>query len=170
MSFLSKIISGNKFGEWDEYISNIPDKSVKKHFSDIVRYYYIPDEIDRNKFLGNLQILKYHDRKLASVSTRLNNESDFTPNGTQSIDKLAGIGNKPLGYYDWFIAGYPDVVNWAMDLDDAELIKITGIIDPENEKEFFDEENKFKDKYLRKLVDKFKEEKNMLECRKVIKK
>lgn len=169
MSIFKKMFALKNFGEWNDIIDNSPDDAEKNIMINILENFFLPDNIARNKFLGNLQILEYNDRGLAHQSLSLRSELDFTKFASQSIDNLAKFGNKPLGHYDWFIAGYPDVVNWAMDLDDAKLIEITGIINPDNESEFFNEENKFKDKYLRKLVDKFKEENSTLECQKNVK-
>lgn len=156
----------NNYGEWDNLIKSAPDNESKKTLVRIVNDFYVPDEIDPSKLKGNYEILRHHNRTIASQSASIAGKQDFTKYATPSIDEFAKIGNQPLGYYDWFLAAYPDVVKWGIDLEDAELSQIMGIVNKDNDDQYFDEGRKLKMDILRKLVDKYTRSHKALECKK----
>lgn len=147
--------------KWQNLIDGASDNRTKEILVYIVKNFFIPDNIDEKKFKANFEILRNNSRELYKIYAGLMNEPDFSKFGTVSIDKLAKVYNQPLGYRDWFMAAYPDVVNWFQDIDDEEAMKILG--NPSNE-ETFDEEHKIKIEYLRKITDSFKENNHNLEC------
>jgi len=69
--------------------------------------------------------------------------------------------NRPLGYPMWFIAGYPDIVNYfSLPGQDKEMEGLFGDIPTE---EGLDENQTFKMSVLRKIVDLYKKSGNVLE-------
>ena len=82
-------------------------------------------------------------------------------------DLLLGI---PLGYPNWFVAAYPDVVAWAIEAVDSSeqnILKAFGFVSVEEYEKYdrLDEERHFKHELLRKLVDFYIEYINSrLEC------
>lgn len=167
MSIFTMLFRNEELGEWKSLVNKVQDKETKKYLTNFVKNFYIPDNIDTKKFQGNTQVLQHTDRKLATQYISFDSRiEDFTPFATLSIDGLAGIGNRPLGYTDWFVVAYPDVITWAMNLDDSDFIKITGVKDPNNELEFYDKDKQFKPEILRKIINSFLDTKKILECRK----
>jgi len=143
---------------WQRFIDAAPDSRTKQILTYIVDKFLIPDNISSFSFKGNYEILRHNSRKLYQAHALLVDEPDFSKHGTKSIDELARFGNQPLGYRDWFIAAYPDVVLWFQDVKDKKAMEIMG--NP-SEEDIFDEEHKIKGEYLRKIVDSYKKK---LEC------
>jgi hypothetical protein len=87
------------------------------------------------------------------------------------MDLLGGV---PLGYPNWFVAAYPDVMLWATKAADASdsdsiLFKAFGIEKTEDFEnlQLLDNQKHFKNEFLRKLVDFYLRTTNLtLECSK----
>ncbi len=155
-SVFTKYIKRNP--EWQRFVEGAPDGRTKQVLTYIVDSFLIPDNINPVSFKANYEILRHNSRKLYQSHASLANEPDFSKQGTQTIDELAKFGNQPLGYSDWFIAAYPDVIIWFQDVKDEKAMEIMG--NP-SEQNIFDEEHKIKGEYLRKIVDSYKKR---LEC------
>lgn len=85
-------------------------------------------------------------------------EPELSIYGTASIDEFAKFGNQPLGYQNWFIAAYPDVILWFQDIDDKKALYLLG--NP-IEDAVLDNDRKIKIEYLRKIIDAYN---TTLEC------
>ncbi len=144
--------------EWQNLIDASPDQRTKEVLEYIVDNFFIPDKISPLLFKANYEIIRHHSRDSYHSHAVLMNDPDLSGKGTKNIDVLAQFGNQPLGYSDWFIAAYPDVVNWFQDVDDE---RAASILDAPSEDDIFDEERKIKASYLRKIVNSFG---NKLEC------
>jgi len=150
--------SSRRNPEWQRFIDGAPDGQTKQILTYIVDTFLIPDSINPVSFKANYEILRHNSRELYQSHASLVNEPDFSKHGTKTIDELAKFGNQPLGYRDWFIAAYPDVIMWFQDLKDEEAMEIMG--NPAEE-DVFDEEHKIKVEFLRKIVDSYNKK---LEC------
>lgn len=144
--------------EWQRFINGAPDKRTREVLCYMVDNFLIPDKINPVSFKANYEILRHNSRELYQSHASLVNEPDFSEHGTKTIDELAKLGNQPLGYRDWFIAGYPDVVLWFQDVKEEDALKILG--NP-TEDEIFDQEHKIKPEHLRRIVDAYNKK---LEC------
>lgn len=126
-------------------INNASDDLMKKHLTEVVEMFLKLDEINETCFMSNYRFLS----------------DNIDVNGTtKSIHHFSSI-NIPLGYDKWFIAAYPDVVNWFQDLSDKEMTLVLGNVDKKN---FFDDKHKVKMVFLRKIVDSFTDSHKRLEC------
>lgn len=144
--------------KWQRFIDGAPDKRTKEVLGYMVDNFLIPDKINPVSFKANYEILRHNSRELYQSHASLVSEPDFSKDGTKTIDELAKFGNQPLGYRDWFIAAYPDVIMWFQDVKDDEAMKIMG--NP-SEEDVFDEDHKIKAEYLRKILDSYNKK---LEC------
>lgn len=150
--------SSKRDPEWQRFIDGALDGRTKQVLTYIVDNFLIPDNISPVPFKANYEILRHNSRELYKSHASLVNEPDFSEHGTKTIDELAKFGNQPLGYRDWFIAAYPDVIMWFQDVKEDKAMEIMG--NP-SEVDVFDEERKIKGEYLRKIVDSYKKK---LEC------
>lgn len=165
MKFFKRFFRNRGLREWGKLADKIQDEKTRQYFINFVKNFYIPDCIDIKKLQGNSQILQYHNRSLAiSFISLENNIEDFTQFATPSIDGIAAIGSKPLGYDDWFIIAYPDVVEWVMNLNNQEFINTVGVGNPNDETLFYDSEKKIKSEILRKIVNNYLATSKTLEC------
>lgn len=119
------------------------------------------DAIDQLKFFANLEIIKNGTKDIYKAQKRLHNEEDISDNATKTIEWMASPLNQPLAYPLWFMAAYPDAVKWMSNLEDENIIVITGELSEDS----IDERRYFKLPILRKIVDGYKNL-NALECRK----
>lgn len=142
---------GNKKTIWDEIFKN---SSQYKDFKPIFKDFFIPDNIDFKKFLANYKVLEHQSLKLFKSYIELTeNEKWLEEHYTKNIGKLAGIMDRPLGYEDWFVAAYPDVVNWAADLSDEKLILV---FNNPKEEDVMNSNKQIKREYLRMLANEYK--------------
>lgn len=134
---------------WDQIFTTSPQY---KEFKPIIRDFFEPDKIDYKKFLANYKVLEHQSVKLFEQYIDFTDDEKFLKgHNTKGIDKLASIIDRPLGYYEWFIAAYPDVVNWATDLSDEEFVEYFG--DPDKLEHMMNNEKRFKNEFLRIIVD-----------------
>lgn len=118
------------------------------------------DNIDFLKLSANFEIIKNGSKEIYKASVRLQGANDISENATDTIEWIADILNQPLGYPQWFMAAYPDVVKWFTEsLEDNEKFDVIG----EPTEDFFDEQKKFNFSVLRKIVNSYKLI-NTLEC------
>jgi hypothetical protein len=151
-NFLNKL-------NWKQFLEDTEETPEKINVSRMVNDFFIFDRIDIKKFMANWQILKCSgSRELIKSESKLLGNINYS---TSSIDIFAFPIDRPIAYDNWFIAGYPDVVNWFRDIDEKEVISIMGT---SSEEDCFNIEHRFKFEYLRKIVNAFKNKKNKLEC------
>ena len=118
------------------------------------------DNIDFLKLAANLEIIKNGNKEIYRASAKLHGVNDISDSATNTVEWVSDILNQPIGYPQWFMAAYPDVVKWfAESLGDNEIIDIIG----EPSQDFFDENNNFNFSILRKMVNAYKLI-NTLEC------
>jgi hypothetical protein len=115
-----------------------------------IKAFLSQDNVDLVKFMANYEIMKNGSVEVYRASIRLHSEEDLSGHMTPSIEKVASPIDRPLGYPNWFVAAYPDIVLWASELEDDELLSILGDVSEENA---FDKDHRFKRECLRKVVD-----------------
>lgn len=145
--------------EWEEFKEMNADIFEEPIIIEMIDQFMIPDRININKFAPNYMILKNGSREIYSASAKLLNEPDLSRDGTLTIDWMANIFNRPLGYSFWFMAGYPDVVKWFSNLEEE---KMKFLLDDFVE-DYMDNNDKLRLPILRKIVDSYKII-NKLEC------
>lgn len=135
---------------WNELLSSMELGSEHEiELRPVIENFLIPDNINAIKFNENWRFLEEP-------------HSDETV-PTKSLKKFQPFINRPMGYPDWFFAGYPDVVSWFTDLSNdsnslAETALIEAVFGTYNEStfntDFIDSESrKFKNKHLRTLIN-----------------
>lgn len=152
MSIFSRLFPAKSFGEWSEFVHSNDD--LKK----IALKFFLPDEIRFTNFIGNYTALKNESDEIISYQG-----NKLIPNTTSSIKKLLSPLDRPIGYPQWFVASYPDVVVWIANLSESEQENLLGNLS-END---FDHERMIKPNFLRHLVEIYRyRTKKKLECQK----
>lgn len=155
---------------WESLFKDIQvdDQQKAEEFWQIVTSFFIPDNINPSKFRANsIELIRSPliDQLL---------EADDTAERTQSVQRLLDVGNRPIGYPEWFLAGYPDVVIWAAnmfspirvsrnEIDENLFRRVFGSI--RNKNEMLDGDGFIKHRYLRELIKAYRENtRRNLEC------
>lgn len=125
-----------------------------------IENFLVLDNIDLLKFKANYEILKNETKEIYQATAKLHSEPDISESATSSIYKLGPIINRPFGHPEWFIAGYPDVVNYFSLLEEHKMENIFGAV---SKNEVLNENGKFKIPFLRKIVDMYKKSGNKFE-------
>jgi len=155
---------------WESLFEDVrvDDQQEAKEFRQIATSFFIPDNISPSKFRANsIELVRS-----PMIDQLL--DADDTTERTPSMQRLSSVGNRPIGYPEWFLAGYPDVVLWAADMFspmrvsrneiDENLSRRTfGSIRDENE--LLDGDRFIKHRYLRELIKAYRENTGRnLEC------
>lgn len=121
-----------------------------------------PDDIDKRKTMANLLVLQHGSYKLAESYSRFDEEQKellkFATNSIKKIDPLRGI---PLAFTHEFVATYPDIIVWWSNLSDE---KQEELLENFDENDLLDNGKKIKQKYLRVIIDAYKDTGVKLEC------
>lgn len=141
---------------WDNLLSSTTEPDVKEILRFIKKHFFDKDDVKPVRYFANHAILMRGNRELASQYAEAGGELDLSRYGTKSIDWLAELGNRPVGYDDWFMAAYPDVVKWASHMADSQQESFNELLGNPTEEHFFDKNGKVDMKYLRQLVDIYK--------------
>lgn len=147
--------------QWEQFLADTDETPEKIEASQMVNDFFIPDQINIRKFTANYQIIGHGSRELYKMDAKLFEYPDYSKYGTPSIDIFAFSIDRPIGYDKWFIAGYPDVVDWFRNMPEEEIPIIFGTSLGED---CLNGRHKFKFEYLRKMVNAFKNKGNRLEC------
>lgn len=136
-------LAGKGENEWEKLMRSA-DPETKKLFAPIVKDFFIPDDISVAKFSNNWHAVIYRNERSENVTKTI-----------EQMDLLLGI---PLGYPNWFVAAYPDVVSWAAKAADSSETKILEALGFKNVEEYekydrMDEEKHFKHELLGNLVN-----------------
>lgn len=137
--------------------------SIKKIIDSIKIKLWL-DKVDKRKVRANLFILeKGHGsfelaEKFASFDE---DQREILKFATKSIRKIDPIGGIPLGFTTGFVVTYPDVLLWWNNLPDEKQGNILKDVD---ENDLLDEDKKIKLKYLRKIINEYKNTGVKLEC------
>ena len=130
----------------------------------------IADKIDPQFFISNLEALLLGG--MPSFNDFLGTEEK--PKTSKSISSFTFIANRPTGTPLWFLAGYPDVMNWFNDQQEkyikshnrdydgwgVKMAKLFGINIEDgklNENQIMDSKGKTRPKYLEKLIQSYKD-------------
>jgi hypothetical protein len=126
---------------------------------------FIADRIDPEIFISNLEALLRGG--MPSLNDFLGTEEK--PKTSKSISSFTSIVNRPMGTPLWFLAGYPDVMNWFNDQEEkysdqdgweTEMAKLWGL-DAEdeniNENQSINSDGKLHPKYCNNLKKHYKE-------------
>jgi len=130
----------------------------------------IADKIDPQIFLSNLEALLRGG--MPSVKD-LFLGTEEKPKTSKSISSFTFVANRPMGTPLWFLAGYPDVMNWFKDQQkkyikshnrdydgwETETAKLYGLdIEDKNvdENQIVDSEGRLRPKYHKNLVKQYK--------------
>lgn len=111
---------------WEQFLLDIKDGPEKIDASYMVNDFFIPDQINIKKFLANYQIISHGSRELYQQEIKLFGVPDYIQHATPTIDTFSNIIDRPIGYDNWFIAGYPDVVDWFRNMPEEEIPIIFG--------------------------------------------
>lgn len=146
---------------WEEHLQSIePGSEQDRELRPVIERFFMPDNIDFNKFIANYQLLT--------------DEHTLTSCPTKSTRGFQRRENRPIGYPIWFLASYPDVASWFTqlfieDIHSAEKTyeAVFGKYDEAAlENEFLDQESQMiKTQYLRTLINYYLANvKRKLEC------
>ena len=130
----------------------------------------IADKIDPQIFLSNLEALLRGG--MPSVKDFFLGTEE-KPKTSKSISSFTFVANRPMGTPLWFLAGYPDVMNWFKDQQkkyikshnrdydgwETETAKLYGLdIEDKNvdENQIVDSEGRLRPKYHKNLVKHYK--------------
>src|SRR3990167_3406699 len=95
---------------WNDIFKDFPDKKYSAEMVEMLS----SDNIDPDKFIANLKVMRAGSVEIFEISMDLHPEDkSFKGKNTKTIDKFTFAFDRPAGYYDWFVAAYPDVVDWA---------------------------------------------------------
>lgn len=172
MNHLVKGIKVKESVTWESLGKEIEedDPEKAKEFAQIAASFLIPDKISPCIFrTTSIQLVR------TPITDLLVEECDKKAVATPSLKRLSSVDNRPIGYPEWFMAGYPDVVIWAANIfspmrvsSDESLAKnsfhdIFG--DTSSESELLDADGFIKHRHLRALVKAYREKTGRaLEC------
>jgi len=155
-------------------------ESTKEDVEQIIDLFVV-DKIDPQVFLSNLETLLRVDNPSFNFLGNLSetrriykaaksaSRSILHPPKTRSRASFWSRINRPLGIPLWFLATYPDVMVWLDEQqekyyhntdDESAELKLFGIkkaVPNENMKDFENSKGKIRSKYLRNLVQSYKE-------------
>lgn len=118
------------------------------------------DNLDPRKIKANIFVLESESFEIAEAYSKRDNEKEeLLKFSTQSIKKINRL-NIPLAFPLGLAAAYPDVVVWWNDLDN----KQDNILESFDENDLLDENQKIKPKYLRVIIEAYKNTGASLEC------
>jgi len=172
---VTRLLEGSKMQNsvtWESLFGDIEadDPEEAQEFWQIVTGFLIPDNISPTKFrANNIDLVR------TPLTDLLLDEADKKAVPTPSLKTLRSVGNRPIGYPEWFLAGYPDVVIWAANIFSPMRVSrneplakntfrdILGNISSENE--LLDGDRFIKHRYLRALVEAYRRKTGrILEC------
>jgi len=135
-------------------VPHVNDKVIAQGADKAIEEFLSKDKIDLLKFKANYEILNNGTADQLS-------KPEIIKHSTSSIENLSPIVNRPIGYPTWFVAGYPDVVNWLIRLEPE---KIEMIFVNFSENAMFDKNRLFNSDILRRIIGVYIESGNKLEC------
>jgi len=132
----------------------------------------IADKIDPQAFLSNLETLLLGGLPSINDFFGVGEKKKHKP--TESVSHFTFIANRPLGAPLWFLAAYPDVMVWLDEQEEkyikshnrdydgwgVKMSKLFGINIEDgklNENQIMDSKGKPRPKYLKKLVQSYKD-------------
>jgi len=132
----------------------------------------IADKIDPQIFLSNLEALLREG--LPSVNDLFGVEEKKKHKPTESVSHFTFIANRPLSAPLWFLAAYPDIIVWLGEQEEKyikshnrdyegwgiKMAKLFGMNiedGPLNENQIMDSKGKTRPKYLKNLVQSYKD-------------
>jgi len=137
--------------DWDSFRKELSDTHLADSIDVFINRFFIPDMIDRQKFMENLDIL-HNNWKGA--------KQDY---GTTSVKDIIYL---PPGFDSMFVAGYPDVYQWYQENAQSGRIEVHNKItqmDDEKVEEYMNDPDKMIEFY-RNLINQFKRENGKFEC------
>jgi hypothetical protein len=173
LAFLKNLVGIEK-NEWQKFLKGL-GREARSDFNFLVNNFFIPDKIEFVKFSANFHAVINDSAELYSLYAQFDEvEKELSNNITKSMQGMDLLGGVPLGYPNWFVAAYPDVMLWATKAADASdsdsiLFKAFGIEKTEDFEnlQLLDNQKHFKNEFLRKLVDFYLRTTNLtLECSK----
>lgn len=141
----------------DQYEIELKKESkIESHFKKIT------DKIDPRKAKANMFVLESESFEIAEVYSKGDKEKEeLLKFSTQSIKKIDQIGGIPLAFSLEFVATYPDVLLWWNSLSDE---KQGDILKDFDENDLLDKNRIIKTKYLRVIIEAYKNTGATLEC------
>ncbi len=143
--------SSTFISDWENFRKELSDTQLADSIDVFINRFFVPDIIDRQKFMENLDVL--HNTWKAA-------KQDY---GTKSIKDIFYL---PPAIDRMFVAGYPDVYQWYQENAQSGKIevhnKVTQMDDDEVE-EYMNDPDKMIEFY-RSLINQFKKENKKLEC------
>ncbi|MDP3024504.1 MAG: hypothetical protein Q8O10_03115 [candidate division Zixibacteria bacterium] len=144
---------------WESLLEGMDkDDEDVKEFKQGVASCLIPDKISPDKFRANNLLLSTR-----GIPQLLDRNEQLSP--TPSLKRFYLISDRPMGYPQWFIAAYPDVVSWVADNIEQEESILHNIFGNMSDDELLTGKRRTKVKYLRILIDTYLKETGLpLEC------
>jgi len=131
---------------WTDYLASI---EIDNNFKILISSFFMPDKILVKEFIANMNMLKGNEESYYAKE-----------NATKSLKNLQRV--YPPFYPNWFIAAYPDVVNWILDNHEKSSVFMTLTDERLIELE---ENTKLKNDFIRKLINEYLLKVNfLLEC------
>lgn len=131
-----------------------------EEFKQIVLGFLVPDKIRPVKFRSNWIALSRW-----GIPAAHEHEENVGP--TPSVGRFCrSFLDRPLGYPDWFLAGYPDVASWVVDglREEGEVI-LRNMFGDLSEDEWLDKGGHIRARHLRILIDNYRRKTGLtLEC------
>jgi len=132
----------------------------------------IADKIDPQAFLPNLEALLREGLPSINDFFGIGEKKKHKP--TESVSHFTSIVNRPLGIPLWFLAAYPDVMIWLDEQEEkymkshnrdyngwgVKMAKLFGMNIEDgslNENQIMDSKGKTRPKYLKNLVQSYKD-------------
>jgi hypothetical protein len=137
--------------DWESFRKELLDTHLAGSIDVFINRFFVPDMIDRQKFMENLDIL--HNTWKAA-------KPDY---GTKSVKDIFYL---PPAFDSMFVAGYPDVYQWYQENAQSGRVEIHNKIsqmDDEDVEEYMSNPQQMLEFY-RSLVSQFKRENQKLEC------
>ena len=135
----------NKTSHWSDYLKTATNNIIEmKYIDEIINDFLKRDNISEISYKSNYQVLLSYSDEKVYIKT------------TPTIKKFSFI-DKPIFYENWFLAAYPDVVDWFQYLDEDKMSLILGT----NRTNSFEKPDL---KTLRKIVDSYLIIGKHLEC------
>lgn len=168
--------------EWDELLELMHNDDERASLSIAIRDFFEKDNIDPKKATANYMLFEVGSKNMLEIYEATHKPGAWTPYVTKTAEEFAMPVHRPDGYPLWFLAVYPDAIGWLLFRPTGQnfnnvLTNIAGQISEmernsektpmiSKEDALSDKQGFLRVKYLRKIVDFYKEKNMMLECAK----
>ena len=150
-----KNLFGIQKNEWEKFLREL-DREGRNIFYVPVSDFFIPDKIDFMKFAANWHAIINDSAEIFSLYAQFDEmEKELSNKMTKSIQGMDLLGGVPLGYPNWFVAAYPDVMKWFTETSEQDILEALGFQSIEEYEKYdrMDDSRHFKPELLRKFIN-----------------